>query len=66
MALEANSESFQTSKMELFAKIVKNKKPFTICSRTSILNVWKGSGYASELVSKVKDVSFLNQVEYQS
>ena len=52
--------------MELFAKIVKNYKTFTICAKTSILDVWQGSEYASELASKVKDASFLNQLEYQS
>ena len=31
----------------------------------SILDDWKSSEYAYELVSKVKDVSFLNQFEYQ-
>ena len=62
---EANSESYQTSKMGLFAKIVKNQKPFTICAKTSILDVWQGSEYDVELESKVKDVSFLNQFEYQ-
>ena len=51
--------------MELFAKIVKNENPFTIFVKTSILDVWQGSEYASELASKVKDVSFLNQFEYQ-
>ena len=33
--------------------------------KTSILDVWQGSEYASELGSKVKDVSFLNQFKYQ-
>ena len=51
--------------MELFVKIVKNEKPFTIFVKTSILDVWQGSEYASELASKVKDVSFLNQFEHQ-
>ena len=51
--------------MELFAKIVKNENPFTIFVKTSILDVWQGSEYASELASKVTDVSFLNQFEYQ-
>ena len=37
-----------TSKMELFAKIVKNEKPFTISSKTSILDIWQGSECASE------------------
>ena len=39
--------------------------PFTICVKAFILDIWKGSEYASELASKVKDVSFLNQFEYQ-
>ena len=51
--------------MELFAKITKNEKPFIIFAKTSILDVWQGSEYASELASKVKDISFLNQFEYQ-
>ena len=53
--------SCQTSKMELFAKIVQNEKPFTIFPKTSILDVWQSSEYASELASKVKDVLFLSQ-----
>ena len=51
--------------MELFAKIVKNENPFTIFVKTSILDVWQGSEYASELASKVTHVWFLNQIEYQ-
>ena len=62
---EGNSESCQKSKMEPFAKIVKNENPFIIFVKTSILDVWQGSEYASELASKVTDVSFLNQFEYQ-
>ena len=57
---------FQRSrKMELFAKLVKNQKPFTICVKTSVLDVWQSSEYASEFDSKVIDVSFENQCEYQ-
>ena len=51
--------------MELFPKIIKNEKPFTIFPKTSILDVWQGSEYASELASKVKNVLFLNQLKYQ-
>ena len=51
--------------MEFFAEIVKNEKPFTIFAKSSILDVWQGSEYASELASKIKDVSFLNQFKYQ-
>ena len=39
LGLEENSESCQTSKMELFAKIVKNEKPFSIFVKTSISDV---------------------------
>ena len=63
--LEANSESCQTSKMDLFAKIIKSWNLFTIFAKTSNLDVWQGAEYASELASKVKDVLFLNQSEYQ-
>ena len=65
LGLQGDSESCKTSKMELFAKIVKNEKPFTIFVKTSILDVWQGSEYASELASKVTDVLFLNRFEYQ-
>ena len=51
--------------MELFAKLVKNEKAFTIFVKTSVLDVWQGSEYASELPSRVTNVSFLNQFEYQ-
>ena len=50
--------------MELFIKIVKNEKPFTIFVKTSILDVLQVSEYGSELASKVTDVSFLKQFEY--
>ena len=46
--------------MKIFTKIFKNEKPFTIFVETSILDVWQGFEYASELSSKVKDVPFLN------
>ena len=65
LASEANSQPCQTFKMELFARIVKNWNPFTICAKASILDIWQGSEYASELASKLKDVSFWNQFEYQ-
>ena len=35
--------------------------PFTICAKISVLDVWQGFEYASELAFKVKDVSFSNQ-----
>ena len=51
--------------MELFAKIIKNEESLTIFAKTSILDVWQGSEYASELASKVKGVSFLHQFKCQ-
>ena len=63
LGLEANSESCQTSKMELLAKMVKNEMPFTMFVKTYIMDVREGSEYASELASKVMDASFLNQFE---
>ena len=44
--------------MKLFAEIVKNEKPYTIFLKTSILDDWQGYKYASELASKVTDVSY--------
>ena len=41
LAPEANSESCQTSNMEIFAKIVKNENSFTIFVKTFILEYGK-------------------------
>ena len=40
---EAYSEPCQTSKIELFAKIVNEWKLLTIFKKSSILDVWQGS-----------------------
>ena len=55
-ASEASSKSCHNSKMELFPKIAKNEKPFSIFAKTAIVDVWQGSKYVSELAFKVKDV----------
>ena len=39
--------------MELFANIVIDRKPITILGKSSILDLWLGSEYSSE-ISKVK------------
>ena len=64
---EANTEPCKTSKMEHrgLCKNSHNEKSFTIFVKTSILDVWQCSEYASELASKVTDVSFWKQFEYQ-
>ena len=38
---EAYSEPCQTSKMELFATIVKSFQPISIFSKNSILDIWQ-------------------------
>ena len=48
-----NMEQKMDTKIELFAEIVKNLKPFTTLAKTTILDVWQGFEYASELASKV-------------
>ena len=45
-----------------FCKNDQKLKAVHYCANT--LGVWQGSEYASELASKVRDVSFLNQFEY--
>ena len=44
---EAYSEHCQTSKMELFEKIIEGFESLTIFEKHSILNVWQGSEDAS-------------------
>ena len=39
----AYSEPYQTSKMELFAKIVNDFQPLTIFAKSSVVDVWQGS-----------------------
>ena len=55
--LVAFSEPGQTSKMELFVKIVNDVKLLTIFKKSSILDVWMGSKYTSAFWKywKVKD-----------
>ena len=58
MASKANSKLCQTSEMELFTEIV--KKSLIIFAKISILDVWQGSEYASELAFEVNYVSISN------
>ena len=44
--LEAYLELCQTSKVELFAKMVNGEKLLTVFVKSSILAVWQGSEYA--------------------
>ena len=39
---EAYVEPYQTSKMKLFAKMVKGFQPLTIFTKSFILDVWQG------------------------
>ena len=52
---EAYSEPSQTSKMDSFAKIVNGVQPLIIFAKHSILDVWQGSEYASEVFRIIND-----------
>ena len=55
-------QSSQTSKMELFAKIVNGWKPLFIFTKGSILDLWLGSEYTSEqIILSVYIVCFMVQ-----
>ena len=56
---EAYSEPSQTSKMELFVKIINGWKPLTFLTKSSILDVRPGFDYASTFFS---GLDFLLQV----
>ena len=45
--LKAYSTPFKRSKMNLFTKIVKGSQPLAVFTKSSILDVWKDSEYAS-------------------
>ena len=51
-------EPYQTSKMEIFAKIANAWKPLIIFAKCSILDVWEGSEYASALFKVPNQVVF--------
>ena len=44
---EPYSEHCQTSKVELFEKIIEDFESLAVFDKRSILNVWQGSEYAS-------------------
>ena len=44
---EVYSKHCQTFKMEIFAKIVNGFQPLTFFAKSSIVEVWQGSEYAS-------------------
>ena len=44
---EAYSKTCQTSKMKLFVNMVNDYKPLNIFAKSSMLDVWQGSEYAS-------------------
>ena len=46
---EAYTKLSQTSKIELFAKIVSGSQLLTISVKSSILDVWQGSEWTSEV-----------------
>ena len=72
-SLKAYSEPSQTTKMELFAKIVKGFKPLTIFAINLILNVRLDSEYTSAFItffetakSKVAEKSYTALLSFKS
>ena len=47
LSLEVYSEPCQTFKMDQFPKLVNSWKPLAILTKSSILDIWQGSEYAS-------------------
>ena len=58
--IEAHLEFSQASKMKPFAKLFNGFKPLTTSTKTSILDVWLGPGYASGHESAVLTGQLLN------
>ena len=56
--LEAYSDNCETSKMQPFEKIVKDRKPLTIFTKDSILDVCQDSEYASEYLKQFLTLSW--------
>ena len=50
---KAHSETYQTSKMELFLQNINGWKPSIIFGKSSILDVWQGFEYASVIEMKL-------------
>ena len=58
--LQRISQNLVNYLREALCKSCQKLKPIQYFCKNSIFDVWQGSEYASELASKVKDVSFLN------
>ena len=67
---EAHLEPSQTSKMDLFAKLVNVSKSLTIFAKSSILDVWQGPEYAPGIQKKkktsVKSVETISTIKLSS
>ena len=53
LGVKAYSESRQGSEMEFFAKKVNGSHPLTLFAKSSILDVWQVSEYASETIKSI-------------
>ena len=62
LSTEVHSEASQTSKMELFAKSVTSFQPLTVFAKYSILDVWLGSEYASEIIYAIRIIKSLRTI----
>ena len=63
---ETYSEPWYTSKMELHVKLVSGFQPLHISAKSTILDIWHGSEYASILWAGLIDVQLpgKNQISY--
>ena len=61
---EVHPEPTQTSKIEFFAKVINTWKSLTVCSKSSILDIWLGSVYASVHRSHLAVVSANESVPF--
>ena len=49
LVIHKTIEAYQTSKMELFVKIVDGWRPLAIFAKSTIVDIWQGSEYASRV-----------------
>ena len=62
LSTEAYSEACQTSKVELFAKLVTGFQPLNVFRKCSILDVWLSSEYASEIIYAICMIKSLQTI----
>ena len=62
LSTETHSEACQTSKVELFAKLVTGFQPLNVFTKCSILDVWLSSEYACEIIYAICMIKSLQTI----